>query len=469
MNTLNDDILLGIFSAYRLDDQNRWNDRLGWCKLSHVCQRWRHLVYSSAFHLDVRIQCTYGTPMVDTLDHLPFLPLVVDFSNPTATMSEQDELGLCHALQQYDRLRSIDLTLPASNSHKFLMLMDQPLPILEFIRIVSISDDSEITMPRLQIPKTFLAPNLHSFILDRISPPKGLSFLSSTVSLVFLTLNVRTSHYLFLGQLVARLQSLPQLESLAITFHIPRSGVEREPLDKQGILVTLPNLKRLSFNGVSAYLECLVAQIKAPRLESSSIILSSQRTFALPHLALFTNITEELKLPTAEVHFWPDAVYVSMDKHKMPCRKFSLGVTCKQLDQQIDCATQICRAIVPVLSHVKTLGLRSVNPDRLMMQTEWQEGTVWHELLRPFFGIKELRICRLLSQELSFALQEDDVGSDPGFLPGLRELVSDLYWKTADDPFDSFLHARQFAGRSVHSVFLRSDPSPRRVRSGRRV
>jgi len=70
IHRLNNDVLLGIFNCYRLNMYN-WNSRLGWCKLSHVCQRWRHLIFESSFHLGIYIECTHGTPVVDTLDHLP--------------------------------------------------------------------------------------------------------------------------------------------------------------------------------------------------------------------------------------------------------------------------------------------------------------------------------------------------------------------------------------------------------------
>ena len=83
INWLNDDILLGIFNCYRLDNERHWNVRLRWCKLSHICRRWRHLIYASAFHLDMRILCTNGAPLVETLDHLPPLPLRVKYSAPS--------------------------------------------------------------------------------------------------------------------------------------------------------------------------------------------------------------------------------------------------------------------------------------------------------------------------------------------------------------------------------------------------
>ncbi|KAH8988286.1 hypothetical protein EDB86DRAFT_2947146, partial [Lactarius hatsudake] len=112
VNTLDDDILLGIFSYYRLDEKNAWNDRLGWCKLSHVCRKWRHLVYSSAFHLGMHILCTNGTRTVDTLDHLPTLPLFVVYLGTNVTISGKDELGIYHALRLHDRCWKSSLCRP---------------------------------------------------------------------------------------------------------------------------------------------------------------------------------------------------------------------------------------------------------------------------------------------------------------------------------------------------------------------
>jgi hypothetical protein len=202
----------------------------------------------------------------------------------------------------------------------------------------------------------------------------------------------------------------------------------------------------------------------------SGITLSRQpsSSLVLPHLAHFINITEGLKLSTAQVLFDPYAVVISMDKHSTRWRigHFSLEVRCGQLDQQIVHAAQICRALIPALSGVEMLRLEVSmelsDPDTPMgYQTGEIDSTTWHELLNPFIGAKELRICPALSQELSRALQEDDVGSDPGFLPGLQELISEFFWETADAPFDLFIHARLVVGRPIRSSFLRLNPLPR--------
>ena len=101
---------------------------------------------------------------------------------------------------------------------------------------------------------------------------------------------------------MARLRSLPQLEELYIGFSIPipRPSTERELLGEQGTPVTLPSLKNLRFKGVSAYLESLVAQIRAPLLEQLDITLFNQIAFALPHLSHLINITEGFKFPDSD-------------------------------------------------------------------------------------------------------------------------------------------------------------------------
>ncbi|KAF8268652.1 hypothetical protein EI94DRAFT_1700067 [Lactarius quietus] len=499
IDTLEDDILLGIFNYCRLNDKNSWNVRLvrlGWHTLSHVSRRWRHLVYSSAFHLGMHIICTNGTPIVDMLDHLPPLPLLINYRfsilkdlqdelgiyhrtpimdiqdhllspsftvihryiDPTKGM--QDELGMYHALLLRDRVRSIVLCLPPLFLHKFLMLMNEPFPILEHLSLSFTVD--EVT-PDPVLPQTFLSPNLRHLTLLGVSLPKGLSLLSSTVSLVTLALtNIIASGYFCPRQLVARLRFLPQLEGLSIGFSIPipRPSAEGALLGEQGAPVPLANLKTLKFKGVSTYLEHLVAQIRAPLLERLDITFFGQIAFALPHLSHFISIIEGLKLPTANVSFGSDRVLIVTDhpstqqSNQGVC--FILCVMCKPFDWQIDCAAQICSELIPTLSVVEKLSLGY----GLVMPTEWQsgeiDGTTRHDLLRSFIGVKQLRISNSLSEELSRALQVDEIGSDPGFLPALQELVSLFNGLHESSLFGSFIHARWEAGRPFRLSFPRS-------------
>ncbi|KAF8269952.1 hypothetical protein EI94DRAFT_868682 [Lactarius quietus] len=396
----------------------------------------------------MHIQCTNGTPIVDILDHIPPLPLLLDYSG---TITELDELGIYHALRLHDRVRRIDLHLLPSILHKYLALMDEHFPILEHL---SLSFTAE-KFATLTLPKPFRAPNLRHLDIPGIGSPKRLRLLISTVSLVTLALrNIQTSSYFRPRLLVARLGSLPQLEELSIGFSIPipRPNAEIELFGELGATVTLPNLKTLMFRGVSAYLESLVAQIRVPLLGTLDITLFNQTAFALPHLSHLINNTEGFMLPAAKVYFNHDGVSIIMAQpgSRWFDGPFRLRVMCKQLDWQIDCAAQICSTLVHTLSGVE---LCTLDPYTKTLPSELKNGeidsTTWQELLRSFIGLKELYVYGGLLEELSRALLADGVGAEPGFLPGLQSIVAE------DNLFARFINARRAVGHPV--LFL---PSP---------
>ena len=449
---LNLDILLGIFDCYRLDEKNSWNHRLGWCKLSHVCQRWRHLIYECAFHLGMHIKCANGSPIVDTLDHLPPLPLFVHYTEfgrrrgSAIRLTEQDESGIYHAIRLHGRICHIDLELPPPILHKVFVLLDEQFPTLEHLSL-TFSATSNNCSP-LTLPKAFLAPSLRHLALGNIGLPNRLRLLTSTAFLVTLKLsNIETYSYCRPRLLVARLRSLPLLEELFISFSIPipRPSTERELLGGQRASATLPSLKNFAFKGVSTYLESLVAQIEAPLLEQLNITLFNQIAFALPHLSHLINITEGLRRPIAKVSFGREEVHVSAFHYDPGLIPLSLHVRCRQLDWQIDCATQCCHGFIAALSCVERLWLDHNYHWR--MPIELRNGAIdsatWHDLLRSFIGVKWIHIDEALLEELSRALEVDEVGSDPGFLPNLQSIHAE------HNLFTSFIEARQVVGRPV--------------------
>jgi hypothetical protein len=399
----------------------------------------------------MNVRCINGTPLLDTLDHLPPLPLCVDYKYADATMTEQDELVIYHALRLHDRVRHIELHSPPSFIlHKVLELMDEHFPILEHLYI-SFAAKNSIPLS-LPLPKAFLAPNLRHLTLPGISPPRRLRLLTSTVSLVTLKFsNIQTSSYFCPRILVARLSSLPQLEELSIEFSapIPRPSTERELLGEQGAPRKLPSLKNLRFKGIGAYLESLVTQIMVPLLKQLDITLFNQISFALPHLYHLINTTEAFKGPSTMVGFHRNQVYVETGhgSEVFEDGPFCFLVICEQLDWQIDCAAQICHALIPALSGVERFSLVSYDME---IPTELQDGaidgTTWHELLRPFTRVKELYIGHVLLEELSRALQVDEVGSDPWFLPNLQSI------NTKHNVLTSFIDSRQVVGCPVQFV-----------------
>ena len=380
------------------------------------------------------------------------MPLFVNYGHTRSgvTLTKQDESGIYHALLLHGRAcRHIDLNLSPSILHKVFGLLDKQFPILEHLSLVfsTISENSLL----LTLPKAFLAPNLRHLTLPSVSPPRRLQFLTSTLSLVTLELShIEASSYFRPRLLVARLQSLPQLMELSIEFStpIPRPSTEKELLGEKRLPVTLPSLKILWFRGVSAYLESFVAQIRVPLLRRLDITLFNQIAFALPHLSHLISITQAFKLPSAAVGFFRNAVCVTTLHHGSGWSErgpFNFRVMCNQLDWQIDCAAQICHALIHALSDLERLGLIHYHTK---IPTEWQNGAVdsstWHELLRSFIGVKELYIYKALLEELSHALQDDEVGLEPGFLPNLRSIHA------SNNQFTAFLDTRTVVGRPVY-------------------
>ena len=391
----------------------------------------------------MHIRCTNGTPTADVLDHLPTVPLLLDYYSGD-TLPEKDELWIYHGLRLHDRVRFIRLRLPPSILDKVVVLMDEHFPILEHLSLFFHFQTTVQQRHPLTLPKAFLAPNLRYLRLPSISPPRRLRLLTSTVSLVTLKLSdIQASSYFRPRLLVARLRSLPQLEELSIEFStpIPRPSTERELLGEQGAPVTLPSLNKLEFIGVGAYLESLAAQISVPLLEWLEIKLFNQISFVLPHLFYLINITNVFKLSSANVTFYENRVIVCTGDD--PTR-FHLCVRCTPLDWQIDSAIQICDALIPTLSGVEELSLDLGYKE---IPTEMRNGTIdsaaWHDLLGSFIGVKNLHIYDALSEELSHALQVDEVGLDAVFLPNLRSIHA------RDNRFTSFIDTRQVVGRPV--------------------
>ena len=324
----------------------------------------------------MHIKCTNGTPAVNTLDHLPPLPLQVDYLSTVAVMV-QDELGIYHALRSHNRVHHIYLQLPLPTLHKCLVIMGGHFPILEHL-FLSLPADKTTT---LTLPKAFMAPNLRYLALFGVGLPKRLRVLTSTVSLVRLELgNIQTSNYFRPRLLVARLSTLPQLKELSIGFStpIPRPSSERKLLGGQGTPKTLPSLKKLQFKGISAYLECFVAQIRAPLLERLEITLFNQIAFILPHLSHLINITA-FKLPAVRIFLDRDEVTVTTSHYRSTRSNivFILRVRCKQLDWQIDCAAQICNALYActIRGRVFHAGLLQLgNADRIAERCDRQHN-----------------------------------------------------------------------------------------------
>src|SRR5260370_31439080 len=137
-----------------------------WQLLVHVCRRWRSLVLGSPRRLNLRLCCTSETPVRDTLDIWPALPLVVGGClNYLPSMD-----GIIAALGQNNRVCEVILDLEGWQLEEVLTAMQVPFPELTVVelRVRSECDESP------SIPDSFLggsAPRLQYFDLFGIPFP----------------------------------------------------------------------------------------------------------------------------------------------------------------------------------------------------------------------------------------------------------------------------------------------------------
>jgi hypothetical protein len=459
--TLNDDILLNIFYLYRIViegnaspsmtftkwkcDCERW-----WYKLAQVSQRWRRLIHSSPSWLDLCLLCTYGVPVADMLAHSPPLPLTIFYSEYNREMTAKDEEGALLALSHHDRLRRIDLWMPAQKLGKLITAMDGLFPILDFLFIFG---DLKETMI---LPQTFQAPNLRQIHLQRVALPIRSPLLTSTAGLVTLRLiDIPRSAYFPPNYILARLSLMPQLEKLVVSFHspIPNRDVVNTPIVAH---VTLPNLRYFEFKGVSAYLEGLLAWISAPVLSTLRVHFFNQLTFTVPHLLEFMQTSVNLISNVVRLAFNRNSVRLStqsLDQNGQE-RFLWLVIMCRHLDWQVASAAQILGTISPVLSVVKDLKLDHWEHN---LSSEWHnevDRAQWRELLRPFSNVNTLHVKEELAVELSRSLCSEDGEMPLELLPNLLELKcrgtgsGDAF----SDAFTPFVNERQAAGHPVRVV-----------------
>ena len=451
---LNDDALLNIFHHCRLEDIDGWNLRLTWCKLAHVCRRWRYLIYDLSSLLDMFILIRNGSPILDSLAHLPPLPLIIDYCNMATTQIPQDELSILPGLQQRGRVRRIFLQAPSPRLGVFLASMGGLYPILEDLFLLSATEEEAIMV----LPSTFCAPNIRHLATHGIGLPSGLSLSTSTTALVTLTLTrIHAPNYLHPEHLVTQLQGLLYLEELSIGFAvpIPLPSTEMELLPAPRLRVTLPILKRLMFRGVAVYLENLIAQINAPLLERLIVTLYFELAFTLVALTQFILATGGLRRLSAKVIFKRGGVcIVTSNGESLSSGGLVVNINCERLDWQIDAATECCGALENVLTAVEELTL---NLDKNGTPSDWDDpldSILWRGLLLQFSSVKKLLIGSSLAFELSAALESDAAELHSDLLPELRELEVQLEINDEILGYFSFIKTRELEGRPVELVFL---------------
>ena len=480
IHIIDDDSLLNIFCFYRpvfIDEDEElgvlfragrgWGHERWWFKVAHVCQRWRRLILGSASYLGLCLVCTTGTPVADMLAHAPPLPLIVDHSYERREITAEDRNGITLALKQYDRVRRIRLRMHVVDLRKLIVALSEEYPILEYLIMGPLTEER----PILRLRNTFQAPHLRHLLLIgfQVIPTIGLSFLMTTVDLVVLSLVVSHPSTYFQPTILRQWLSLmPQLESLLIEIPlvIPNRDAEIQLTRTAAVPpITLPNLRRFVFLGAGTYLETVVRGITAPQLKELGINLFKELTVSVPHILQFVNTAESLQFSHAEFKFLEEIVTVELYLHEdADIYPLTIAVDCWSLDLQVSSVAHIFNSLGQGLPAVEHLALERVVASWSSDEdddSDADDPTEWHNLLRSFSNVKTLRVEDGLVEEISSSLRSEDGELPRGLLPKLQELTYRAESDTSDTsaPFTSFIDARRNAGRPVSLVRHTTSPN----------
>ena len=444
---LPDVALLEVFDFYVKDEMHHmWRPRtrdVTWYTLVHVCRKWRNVVFGSPRRLNLRLYCGDDTPVRETLDVWPPIPIAVR-SN---ILRGEDNINA--ALEYNNRicdiiLWSISSPLPAS----ILAALHQPFPTLTKLYL---SFKAEITVD----PASFLGgslPALLSLTFRHGSFPGLPKLLLSATHLVELSLfSIPLSGYITPEAMIASLSVLTRLEKLRIEFKSPRccpDRTRRRPPPPTRTL--LPVLAKLEFDGVSEYLEDLVAGIDAPLLKTLDLSFFHQLIFDTPRLTQLINRTPNFKeYSKSYVFFDPWVARVTFTSTYDGWFRFQ--IKCRPSDWRLSSLAQICSASIP-RALIPTLENLYFSED-IGYGWPWQddmEGSQWLEVLHPFTAVKSLYLTRELAPRVAPALQELAGERVTEVLPALQTIF--LYTHTSgpvQEAIEQFVAARQLASHPI--------------------
>jgi hypothetical protein len=444
---LPDVALLEIFDCYvsqARKEEGDWRKIQAWHTLVHACRKWRTIVLGSPRRLDLRLFCKDKTPVKETLAVWPPLPIVIGhYGQPT----QMDNIIV--ALEHNDRVCQIRLGITNSQLEEVLPAMQQPFPALTDLAIWCRKDELlEDKMPPV-VPESFLGgsvPRLQHLYLRRIPFPGLPKLLLSATGLVSLRIwKIPHSGYISPEAMVRCLSTLTRIKYLSLGFASPLSRPDRQSRRPHPpTRSALPTLTDFRFEGVSEYLEDLVAWIDAPLLDSLVIEFFHQLIFNTPQLAQFVARTPNIQ-PSVGAHITFFDRYVKVTSPRTLPGKFVLEISCTQSDWQLSSLTQVCSSSFPeaFISTVENLYIGGWEP-------RWQDDikdSQWLEVLHPFTAVKYLYLSKTFVSRIGPALQEP-AGE---VLPSLQNLF--LEGLHPSEPIQGaigkFVAARQLASHPI--------------------
>ena len=419
-----------------------------WPMLVWVCQKWRQIIFTSPLSLNIRMRCTYKTPVLKALCHWPALPIIIQYGgapNLDPPPPEDDD-NIIAALKQSDRVSSISLTVTSSLREK-LSAISEPFTQLEDF-VLFFQDNVQLSFPN----SFHLGPRLRTLTLIRTAIPSFPRLLSPSRFLVDIQLHgIPITGYFSPEAFVNALSGTTQVRSLSLHFSSlpPRRNYFGLP-PESGERIVLPALTCLKYRGTSKYLDRFVARIDAPCLSDIDITFFYQPTIDTSQLGRFIERVEmHTSLIQVDVETSVHAISISFtdSSASTPLR---LQISCKQLDWQLFCMAQVCAQISPFLSPVVILGISTAQP---LGGRDDVNSEQWLDLLRSFKfrNAKSFWVANELATNILCVLGPANEGNT-AMLPSLRHVrvqepiaMDGPSW----DSVQSFTTSRSISGRPV--------------------
>jgi F-box-like len=295
INHLPDEVILEIFDSYRrsidpLYDNyyDCWRKRCVWFKLTHVCRKWRAIMFASTSRLDLGI--TVGPKKPDHIKTIPSepFPIFVRYYDCGRDMTSSALWQLRAALKQQDRVREIYFEGPSDWFDELFRNTNCSFPILE-----SPSFETKF-LEDVKIPDTFLGGSylhLRHLKLERIFLTSISRFLLSTSALTDLSLRTDTAFGASPEtSLLTCLQGMPCLCRLSLSMADSPLEIPSQHSTLKDI-VTLSKLTSFHYAGHGVFFDAIVAGLSAPSLRDLNMQFCIEIMSLTVHPLRFINET----------------------------------------------------------------------------------------------------------------------------------------------------------------------------------
>ena len=419
-----------------------------WRSLAHVCRQWRKLVFGSPHRLNLQLYCTPKTPVKDTLDIWPALPILIG-----GNMILSGTNNVIAALGQAHRVRQVFLYLLDGKLEEVMAAMEVSFPELTYLRLSTEFSHGEAPV----IPDSFLngsAPGLQTFHLRGIPFPGLLNLILSTTHLVGLHLSdiPRSSGYISPEAIATLLSVLSSLESLSLEFRSRQSRPDWEgrslPPPKRPIHHAL---RLFDFKGATECIEELVTRIDTPRLDRMGIKFFNQINFDCPRLAQFIYCTPALRAPNiALFQFNPNSASITLQR----TTHLRISISCRKPHWQLSSIGQVCNSALDSLSTVEALYIENQYTLVVWGYDAFKNlNAQWLELFLPFTAVKKLYIFREFAPGVAAALKELVGDSVAEVFPSLQNIFVHKLEPLESRPFqeniEQFVAARKLCNHPI--------------------